>query len=182
MQPRIVMHGFRLSGLVAAVLLSALTVVLPACASLQSLTRIVQPPTFTSAENERNEIRLVGPTRSSALGGAEVRIWTTVRNPNSFGFTLASLDTTLFLEGQQAAAGVFPLGLPLEPHGESTIPIDLVVRFQDVPALANVIRQRQQRDAIEDRIEGTVGVEAGALGTPTFGPMTIVTGDLRSPF
>jgi hypothetical protein len=57
-----------------------------------------------------------------------------------------------------------------------------VVRFQDVPALANVIRQLQQRDALAYRIEGTVGVEAGALGTPTFGPMTLVTGDLRAPF
>jgi hypothetical protein len=173
------MRNLRFSTLASAAVVAA---VLPACATLQSLTRIVQPPTFTSADGERNEIRLVAPTRTSPLGGAEVRIWTTVRNPNPFGFTLSSLDTTLFLEGQQAAAGEFPLGLPLEPHGESTIPIDLVVRFQDVPALANVIRQRQQRDALEYRIEGTVGVEAGALGTPTFGPMTLVTGDLRAPF
>lgn len=173
------MRGFRFPALVSAILVAA---VLPACASLQSLARIVQPPTFSAANNERNELRLVGPTPSSPLGGASVRIWTTVRNPNPFGFTLASLDTTLFLEGQQAAAGEFPLGLPLEAGGEATIPIDLLVRFQDVPALANVIRQRQQRDVIGYRVEGSVGVEAGALGTPTFGPMTLVTGDLRSPF
>jgi len=173
------MRSLRSSALASAVVVAA---VLPACATLQSLTRIVQPPTFTAADNERNEIRLVGPTPSSPLGAARVRIWTTVRNPNPFGFTLSSLDTTLFLDGQQAAAGEFPLGLPLEAGAESTIPIDLVVRFQDVPALASVIRQRQQRDTISYRIEGTVGVEAGALGTPTFGPMTLVTGDLQSPF
>ena len=166
----------------ATVVFVALGVVLQGCTALQSLGRVIQPPRFAEAPGERNEIRLVGPSVSSPLGGANIRIWTTVHNPNPFGFTLSTLDMTLFLEGRRAADGNFPLGLPLEAGAESTIPIDLLVRFQDVPALVDVIQGRDRRDAIGYRLEGTVGVEAGALGQPTFGPMTLVTGDLRSPF
>jgi hypothetical protein len=29
------------------------------------------------------------------------------------------------------------------------------------------------------RLDGTIGVDAGALGTPTFGPMTLLRGDAQ---
>jgi hypothetical protein len=30
-------------------------------------------------------------------------------------------------------------------------------------------------------VEGTFGVEVGRFGSPTFGPMTLFSGDLRAP-
>ena len=56
-----------------------------ACASLGllgSLGGLVQPPRFTEAEDQPAEIRLVGPSADRPIGGAVVRIWTRVSNPN----------------------------------------------------------------------------------------------------
>ena len=58
------------------------------CAALEQLRALVQPPRFEEAEGQRAEIRLVGPGANRPLGGAAVRIWTKVTNPNAFGITL----------------------------------------------------------------------------------------------
>ena len=73
----------------------------------------MQPPTFEQAPGQPAEIRLLTPSFDDPLGGANVRLWMNVGNPNPFGFTLSTLQTTLFLEGSRAAIGEFPLGLPL---------------------------------------------------------------------
>src|SRR5215203_7527214 len=88
-----------------------LAVAAQACASLEGLRALVQPPSFRQGEQPA-EVRLVGPSANRPFGGATVRLWTDVSNPNPFGFTLGTLDGTLFLEGSRAAAA-FPLGLPL---------------------------------------------------------------------
>jgi hypothetical protein len=149
-----------------------------ACASLQSLRQFIQPPRFDQAEDRANDVRLVGPSASSPLGGARVRIWTTVSNPNPFGFTLSTVDAELYLDGQRAAGGEFPLGLPLEANEESTIPIDFTIRFQDIPGLAAVIRQAALGRSLPYRVDGTIGVDAGRFGTPTFGPFMLFTGTI----
>src|SRR2546428_5160661 len=77
--------------------------VMTACASLGPLSRIVQPLRFAEAENQPAEIRLVGPGTDHPLGGAVVRLWTRIDNPNPFGLRLAMLRTTLLLEGSRAA-------------------------------------------------------------------------------
>jgi hypothetical protein len=76
------------------------------------------------------EIRLVGPSAERPIGGAVVRIWTRVSNPNAFGFRLATLRTTLLLDGSRAATGDFPLGLPLGPREETVVPLDLFNQLQ----------------------------------------------------
>jgi hypothetical protein len=35
------------------------------------------------------------------------------------------------------------------------------------------------REPVPYRFEGSVGVEAGRLGTPVFGPMTLLRGTIR---
>ena len=149
------------------------------CASLEGLRAFVQPPRFEQADGRRSEIRLGGPGTGTATGGATVRLWTKVTNPNSFGLTLGTLRGTLHLEGSRAATVDFPLGLPLEPRDEAEVPIDIVVDFQDLPGLGQVITRAVARQPIEYEIEGTISVSAGALGEPVFGPMTIVRGELR---
>ena len=151
---------------------------LPSCASLEGLRAFVQPPTFRQTEQPA-EVRLAGPSLDRPFGGATVRLWTEVANPNPFGLTLGTLDGTLFLEGTRAAAAAFPLGLPLGAQQRSVIPIELSISFSELPGLADVVRRAARREAVEYRLDGTIGVDAGGLGQPVFGPMTLVRGDLR---
>src|SRR2546426_502886 len=152
-----------------------------ACASLPQIGRLIQPPRFESAEDRTSEIRLVGPRAGQPLGGAAVRVWTRVRNPNPFGVTLSTVRATLFLEDTRAADGEFPLGLPLQAGQESVVPLDLSISFSDVPALATALRRVSASRPLSYRVDGTVGIDVGRLGAPTFGPMTLFSGELRAP-
>jgi hypothetical protein len=156
--------------------LAVCAVLANACASLGSLATFVQAPRFEEASNRRAEVRVLPPSAGSPLGGASLRLWTKVTNPNPFGFTLSTLSGTLYLDEARAAATEFPLGLPLAAGGESVIPIDLAISFADLPQLADVIRRTVSREPIPYHFEGTVGVQAGRFGTPTFGPMTLFRG------
>jgi Late embryogenesis abundant protein len=151
-----------------------------ACASLPQIGRVIQPPRFAAADDRPSELRLVGPRSDLPLGGAAVRVWTRVRNPNPIGLTLSTLRATLILEETRAADGDFPLGLPLQAGQESTVPLDLSISFSDVPALAIILRRVSSSEPLHYRVEGTIGVEVGRLGAPTFGPMTLFSGELRA--
>lgn len=160
------------------VIVAVAALLLPSCASLEGLRALVQPPAFRQTDRPA-EVRLAGPSIDRPFGGATVRLWTEVTNPNPFGFTLGTLDGTLFLEGSRAAAAAFPLGLPLAAQQRSVIPIELSISFSDLTGLADVVRRAARREAVEYRLDGTIGVDAGRLGQPVFGPMTLVRGDLR---
>ena len=139
--------------------------------SLSSLGALVQPPRFEQVPGQPAEVRLQG------LNGAGIRLWTKVSNPNPFGFRLGTLKGTLFLEDSRAADADFPLGLSLAAGGESVIPIDISISFSDLPGLGNVARRILARQAVPYRLEGTIGVDAGRLGQPVFGPMTLIRGE-----
>ena len=113
------------------------------------------------------------------MGGAGVRLWLDVTNPNPFGFTLSSVRATLMLEGMRAATGDFPLGLPLQTGQSTVVPLDLSIHFADLPGLAGTLRQLAAGATVPYALDGTVAVEAGRLGTPSFGPMRLTTGELR---
>ena len=147
------------------------------CAALGDLGALVRPPRFEQVPGRRAEIRLLPPSLSAPIGGAGVRIWTRVSNPNPFGLTLGTLRGRLHLENARAADVDFPLGLPLRASEETEIPIDLSISFSDLPGLADVIRRAANRDPLGYRLEGTIGVDAGQLGQPTFGPMTLLQGE-----
>jgi hypothetical protein len=114
-----------------------------ACAALGELRNLIQPPRFEEAADRQAEIRLNRPGASQPLGGAGVRLWTEVTNPNAFGLTLGTLRGTLHIEGSRAADVDFPLGLSLRPAEQTVIPIDLSIRFADLPGLANAIGRRR---------------------------------------
>ena len=160
----------------AAVAVLAMTA---ACAEIGRLGALVQPPRFEQDPSQPAEIRLVSPSLSRPLGGAAVRIWARVSNPNAFGFTLGTLRGRVFLEQSSAAEVDFPLGLPLGASEETVIPLDLSISFSDLPDLADVIRRAAGGDPIAYRLDGTIGVDAGRLGQPVFGPMTLLRGDVR---
>lgn len=161
------------------IITSLLTLTLTGCAALDGLRGLVQPPTFEEAPGRRAEIRLLGPSRAQPLGGAGIRLWTQVSNPNPFGFTLGTLRGTLHIEDARAADVDFPLGLPLGAGEQTVVPIDLAISFSDLPGLAGVIQRAANRQPLAYHLEGTVGVDAGQLGQPVFGPMTLLRGEMR---
>jgi hypothetical protein len=166
--------------MIARLVLGAALLASASCATLEGLRGLIQAPRFEEAPGQPAEIRLLGPSVSQPLGGAGVRIWTRVTNPNAFGLTLGTLRGALHVENARAANVDFPIGLPLQPGAETVVPIDLSISFEDLPGLANVIRQATARQPLEYRLEGTIGVDAGRLGQPTFGPMTVLRGEMRA--
>jgi hypothetical protein len=152
---------------------------LPACATLGPLGQLVQPPRFAESREHPSEIRFLSPRADLPLGGAGLRVWTRVTNPNPFGLTLNTLRADITVEGARAASGEFPLGLPLAAGGESVVPIELSFSFADLPGLADAIRRATAGQPLAYQVDGTIGVEAGRLGQPVFGPMRLWTGELR---
>lgn len=159
-------------------LIAVLALLLSACAGLEQLTRIVQPPRFEQADGQPAELRILGPSRTMPVGGAGVRVWLKVTNPNAFGFTLSTVNATLALDGTRAAEGDFPLGLPLQARQESVVPLDLSISFANLPGLGNTLRTLAVGGRVGYELNGTVGVDAGRLGTPTFGPMLLTRGEM----
>lgn len=73
----------------------------------------------------------------------------------------------------------FPLGVPLAAGGQTVVPLDIAISFSDVPALGGVILNAVTGRSVAYRLNGTVGVDAGPLGRPTFGPMALLSGSTR---
>jgi hypothetical protein len=148
------------------------------CASLGSLARMISPPRFEQASGERTEIQLLPPGPDSRFGGASVRIWAHVTNPNPFGIRLSTLDGNLFLEGTHAALASLPLGLPLGARGDTVVPLDLRIDFAEVQSLGAALRRAIAGQPVGFRLDGTVSIDAGPLGRPSFGPSTWLSGEL----
>jgi hypothetical protein len=151
---------------------------LAGCASLGPLGRAILPLRFSEVPGERSTVRLVGPNGRQPLGGAALRLWTRVHNPNPVGLTLSTLRAEVSLDGTRAATGDFPLGLPLPAQGESDIPLDLSIDFADLPGLADVLRRTASNKGVAYQLDGSFSIEAGVLGRPTFGPMRLFEGRL----
>lgn len=113
------------------------------------------------------------------LGGAGLRLWARVQNPNPIGLTLREIEGDLHVEDAEAIAVDFPLGLPLVAYQDTVVPLDVSIGFRDVPRLASVARAAISGEALAYRIDGTFGVDAGAAGTARFGPLTLLRGELR---
>lgn len=158
------------------VLTFALALGAGACATLSQL---MQPPVFsTDNVGQSSQLRLLGPSVSRPLGGASLRIWTRVQNPNSFGLTLNRLAGNLVLEGERAADVDLPLGLPLQAQQDTVIPIDLTLSFNDIPDLARALRDAVTRNTVQYRLVGTITVDGGPLGDASFGPNTWLGGSV----
>ena len=150
---------------------------LGACAGL-NLGNVLQPPRFSVASGRQAELRLLAPSAGRPLGGAAIRLWAHIENPNSLGLSLRAVQGSLSLEDTKAADVDFPLGLPLLAGQDTVIPLDINISFSDLPDLADVAARLVTRNAVDYRLDGTVSVNAGPLGTPTFGPSTLLNGTL----
>jgi hypothetical protein len=169
--------GMNRSITLAAVCAAALGV--PGCAALGALGQGLAAPTFEVAAERPAELVLLPPSATHPAGGAAVRLWARVHNPNAFGLTLASIAGNLFLEGRHAADVSFPLGLPLAPARDTVFPLDIGIGFANVPGLAEVALRAAGGQAIAYRLNGTFAVDAGPLGRPSFGPRDLLQGHLQ---
>ena len=148
------------------------------CATLGSLGLGIQPLRFRTDQDRPAELSLGG-----GFGGlptsAVLRMWARVENPNPIGLTLSTIDGTVYLDDSRAAAVDLPLGLPLEPGIEELVPLEVSIRLSDLPRLAGSILRAVEGEGVPYRLDGRFSVEAGQFGTPTFGPMTLLSGEVR---
>ena len=67
----------------------------------------------------------------------------------------------------------------LPGHGETGSPADPARYAMERVVEDLVARQVAAGNPIGYQLDGTAGIDAGRLGTPTFGPMLLIRGDLR---
>lgn len=161
-----------------AAILAVATISLGACATVSGLMQ-VQAPRFDVADGRLSELQLLGPAVGRPLGGASIRIWSRVENPNAFGLTLTSLQGDLLLDDVRAVAIDLPLGLPLRAGQDTVIPIEVSLSFADIPGLADAVVKFATQRAVGYRMDGKFAVDAGPFGRPGFGPLTLVQGSLE---
>jgi hypothetical protein len=59
------------------------------------------------------------------------------------------------------------------------IPLDLSISFTELPDLAAALRNAVTRNAVNYRLVGTLSVDGGPIRDASFGPSTLLTGELR---
>ena len=150
----------------------------PGCATLGALVG-VRPPRFDSVPGRPAELRILGPSRTHPSAGGGPDLDARLENPNPFSLTLSTLSGRLLFEDVEAADVDLPLALPLVWGEAQVIPLEISIGFDNVPRLARVLGDAGLGSPLGYRLEGTVGVDAGRLGQPTFGPLTLLQGDLR---
>jgi hypothetical protein len=71
-----------------------------------------------------------------------------------------------------------PLGLPLLATRDTIIPLDLRFGIPSLGSLGALGQALLARRPVRYRLDGTLGVDAGRLGQPTFGPRTWLQGEV----
>jgi hypothetical protein len=158
--------------------LAVLAVVL--LSSCATLGQVIQPPRFQVAPGRQAELRLLPPAAGRPLGALAIRLWAEVGNPNPFGTTLTALRGDLALEGTRAATVDFPLGLPLLAAQDTIIPFDITINPTDVPAIAPIVARAFAGQTVDYDLVGTITVDAGLLGQPSFGPSSWLRGSVQA--
>jgi hypothetical protein len=148
------------------------------CATLGALGLGIQPLRFHADRDRPAELHLGGGLRGLPAS-AVLRMWARVENPNPVGLTLSTIDGTVYVDDIRAASVDLPLGLPLEAGMEEVVPLEVSIRLSDLPRLAGSILRAVEGEEVPYRLDGRFRVHAGQLGTPTFGPMTLLSGEVR---
>jgi hypothetical protein len=155
----------------------AVALAIAGCAALESLG--VLALRFESADDRGTELRVLGPSGGRPLGGAALRLWAHVENPNGFGLRLTEVAGDLSIADAGVIDVEFPLGLPLVAHQDTVIPLDIAIGFDELPALGQIARAAIAGQRLDYRLDGTFAVEAGGYGQPRFGPLRLLEGELR---
>lgn len=148
------------------------------CASLAG-TLGLAAPSFQRVEDRPATLEVLGPSLVRLEPAARVTVWAAVRNPNDVGITLSELNGWLVLEGEEVAAVDLPLGLPLEARADTIVPLRISFDLSSLERLGGAAEAVLTRRALDYALEGRLGVDAGPLGRPVFGPRTWISGTLR---
>ncbi|MGH7566689.1 MAG: LEA type 2 family protein, partial [Gemmatimonadota bacterium] len=148
----------------------ALAIAATGCAALESLGILALR--FESADDRGTELRVLGPSAGRPLGGAALRLWAHVENPNGFGLRLTEVAGDLSIADAGAIKVEFPLGLPLVAYQDTVVPLDVSIGFDDLPALGRIASAAIAGERLDYRLDGTFAVDAGRYGEPRFGPWT----------
>lgn len=155
----------------------ALALALIGCAAV-NLSDAVQAPRVSGVSDRDATLRILAPSAEYPAGGAAVRLWSRVENPNAVSITVTRLAGDLFV-GEGGGIGVeFPLGVPLVANGDTIVPLDVILGFDALPALGRAVVAAALEGSLPYRLDATIGVDAGLLGTPVFGPQTLLSGSL----
>ena len=169
-----VLEGGSLRGSASITLLG---LVAAGCSALTSLG--IVPLRFSEPPGSHPEFRILSPAPDRPIGGAALRLFARVENPNRVGLTLRQITGDLQIEDAEAIAVDFPLGLPLTALQDTIIPLDVIIPFDRVPRLAGIARAALAGDPLDYRLTGSFSVDAGNLGSPRFGPLTLLTGQFQ---
>jgi len=164
--------------LAAGALLAAVAIAAPACAGLMRALG-VQAPRFELVPERESVIMLDAASVLLGRPVATMTIWTRVTNPNDFGLTLTTLRGTVFLEGRETAEFDLPLGLPLLAARDTVLPLEIRFGLPALGTLGALGEALLRRSAVAYRLDGVVGVDAGPLGRPAFGPRTWLQGSVQ---
>jgi len=148
---------------------------LAGCTAFQRFLAI-EAPRFEVAQDRPGELTLDPASVLSGRPLATFRVWARVTNPNNVRLTLSTFRGDLLLEGREMAELDLPLGLPLPAARDTVIPLDISFGLPSLSTLGRLGEALLTRSAVAYRLEGTLGVDAGALGQPTFGPRTWLQG------
>lgn len=168
--------GFSRPGIASGIATLAVAIAV-GCAALESLGILALR--FESADDRGTELRLLEPAAGRPLGGAALRLWAHVENPNGFGLRLTEVAGDLSIADAGVLDVEFPLGLPLAAYQDTIVPLDVSIGFDDLPALGRVARAAIGSERLDYRLDGTFAVEAGRYGAPRFGPWTLLEGEIR---
>jgi hypothetical protein len=131
----------------------------------------VRPPRFKLTDDHPSAIHFRMPLKPS--GGADIRLWIKVLNPNPFAITLEKLETRLILAGYRAAYGNVLMDLSIDAGQSSVVSLNLSFSSADLMLNPAVVGP-----TVNYRLNGVVWIDAGKFGRPMFGPIAILSGEL----
>lgn len=152
----------------AAALLSALA--LAACAPRQ---QVLQVPSYRVERVWLESLELPGPGRAPQ---ARIGLSLQIDNPNPVPIRLSEARGQFYLSGVPAGQVSLPnLNLPAAGRAQQQALLTLPITLSNVAEFTRLGRGEE----VPYRLDGSFTVDAGVLGRPTFGPLTLFQGVAR---
>jgi LEA14-like dessication related protein len=144
---------------------------------LGCVQNLVRSPQFEL--REAGLLKLNPPGLNGIAPEAVIRISLEGRNPNPFEMSLSEFKFDLYLDGAKVAVGGTP-GFKLKANGApGIVPVDVEIPI--APSTVQNLLKIAGGSRVTYRVDGSFTVDAGALGKPRFGPVTLAQGGFQSP-
>lgn len=111
---------------------------------------------FKNAFKQPQLVFRTAELQDANLSSATVNLIFDLKNPNSIGLNLASIDYDFQVEGKQVVAGRPPNGLSVKPNGSTALVFPANVKFQDI---APVVETFLTKDFANYKASGHIGIK-----------------------